>query len=254
VIEGKAYVLWVDFYKRQHMHEYWDFGKAADWFFNDLVPKVFEWDRINEERKRKLERSLKSQLKQLVGWKSDVSSRGGAYGFDLEEFLKDLRKPEFFINQNQEIETQEYIRLVQRLQYFYDVLGNWQKIYLSAKQLKEFFEAMLIILKKDGVQTHPNYLAGNIGFINRRFEESEINELIIEIEKAIRENRIKDDYGICFAIRNIKNASEECVNPFTEEEINKVLEKLKPLIDFYNRSNIIDKFDMHLKDRIRDGN
>jgi hypothetical protein len=251
VIEGKAYILWTDFYERQHMCEYWNFEKAFNWFFNDLIPDFFKWDKNKVEDERKIENSFKNQVRYLLGRKNTVISRKGDYGYDLKKYIENLGKPDQFINLDQKFESDEYVKIVQRLQYFYDVLGNWTKIYLSTKQLDKIFKAMLIILKKDGVQTHPNYLVGNLSFINKGFKEME--DLVCEIEKAIQNTECLNDYGICFAIRNIQVASEDCGQPFTADEIEEILEKLKPLIEFYNRNNVMEKVVRCLKTEILGG-
>ena len=254
VIEGKAYILWVDFYERQHMHEYWNFEKAFNWFFNDLLPDFFKWDKNKVEDERKIENSFKNRISYLLGRKNTVISRKGDYGYDLKKHIKNLGKPDQFIDLDQKFESSEYVKIARKLQYFYDAMGNWKNLHLNKEQVKEFFESMLIIFGKEGVQTHTNYLVGNLSFIDNGLKEMEMKDLVCEIEKAIQDTELLNNYGICFAIRNIQVTSEECSQPFSADEIKEILGKLKPLIEFYNRNNVIEKFCRHLKTDIMSRN
>ena len=252
VVDGKVYVLWLDFYKREHMSKYWNFEKSYDWFFDNLLPKFFEWDRNRVNEGRKIGTRIKNQINYVLGRKNTVTSKKGDYGYDLKKHIIGRRDPNLFIDLTQKIESEDYQMIVQRLQYFYDTMGNWKNVYLSDDQVKKFFEAMVIILNKEGIQTHPNYLAGNLSFVTNRFRELKIKDLVFEIEKTIRETQLLNDYGICFAIRNIEVASRDCTSLFSTEEIKEILNRLNPLIEFYNRSNAMEKFSKHLKNKVLD--
>jgi|GEM_PF-4869812 len=247
VINNRAYILWEDNFENSYMGEYWDFEKASDWFLKELLPMLFE---LNEEQVKKIRRGEENLINKIRCFIKRVPMKDYSneqYGFKFQIEFKDLRKPHLFIDTREKIQSDEYIKIVQILQNFYDSSGNWKNIYLNDKQIHNFFEAMLIILKKEGVQTHPDYLAGNLSFIDNGFRDLKMEDLIHEIEKARINLPLLNDYGICFAIRNIQVASEECELPFTSGEIKDILRNLEPLVEFYNRSNVIEKFGRHLQ-------
>jgi len=252
VINNRAYILWEDNWGTSHMSEYWDFEKASDWFFKELLPMLFE---LNEKQVKNIrwgEENLINKIRCFIKRVPMKDYSNEKYGFNFQIEFKDLRKPHLFIDIREKFQSDEYIKIVQILQNFYDSSGNWNNIYLNEKQIHDFFEAMLIILKKEGVRTHPDYLAGNLSFIDNRFRDLKMEDLIHEIEKARINLPLLNDYGICFAIRNIQVASEECELPFTSGEIKDILRNLEPLVEFYNRSNVIEKFGRHLKNDVFD--
>ncbi|WP_409016128.1 HNH endonuclease [Anaerostipes caccae] len=253
VINNRAYILWENNFGTSYMGEYWDFKKASDWFFEELLPILFELNEEEVEKIRRGEENLFNKIRCFICRDPIKDYSNELYGFKFQIEFKDLRKQHLFIDIREKIQSDEYIKIVQNLQYFYDIDENWKNIYLNDKQICNFFEAMLIILKKEGVQTHPNYLAGNLGFIDNGFRDLKMEDLILEIEKVRVNLPLLNDYGICFAIRNIRVASEDCELPFTSDEIRNILRDLEPLIEFYNRSNVIEKFGKHLKTEVLDG-
>lgn len=252
VINNRAYILWEDNFGTSYRGEYWNFKKASDWFFEELLPMLFE---LNEEEVKKVRRGEENLFNKIRCFIYRVPMKDYSneqYGFKFQLEFKDLRKQHLFIDIRENVQSDEYIKIVQILQNFYDISGNWKNIYLNDKQIRNFFEAMLIIFKKEGVQTHPDYLAGNLSFIDNGFRDLKMEDLVLEIEKARVNLQLLNDYGICFAIRNIRVASEECELPFTSDEIRNILRNLEPLIEFYNRSNVIEKFGKHLKTEVLD--
>lgn len=252
VINNRAYILWEDNFGTSYMGEYWDFKKASDWFFEELLPMLFELNEKEFKKIRRGEENLFNKIRYFIYRVPMTDYSNEQYGFKFQIEFKDLRKHYLFIDIREKVQSDEYIKIVQILQNFYDIGGNWKNIYLNDKQIRNFFEAMLIILKKEGVQTHPDYLAGNLSFIDNGFRDLKMEDLVLEIEKARVNLPLLNDYGICFAIRNIRVASEECKLPFTSDEIRNILRNLEPLIEFYNRSNVIEKFGKHLKTEVLD--
>lgn len=252
VINNRAYILWEDNFGTSYMGEYWDFKKASDWFFEELLPMLFELNEKEFKKIRRGEENLFNKIRCFIYRVPMTDYSNEQYGFKFQIEFKDLRKHYLFIDIREKVQSDEYIKIVQILQNFYDIGGNWKNIYLNDKQIRNFFEAMLIILKKEGVQTHPDYLAGNLSFIDNGFRDLKMEDLVLEIEKARVNLPLLNDYGICFAIRNIRVASEECKLPFTSDEIRNILRNLEPLIEFYNRSNVIEKFGKHLKTEVLD--
>lgn len=249
VINNCAYILWEDHFGACYMGEYWSFDKASDWFFKKLLPILFELNRSHVDEMRKNEKNIINKVQCFFNGVPVKSHKKELCRTMLKDKISDLRNPFLFIESNQVKSSADFTKIAQILESFYDSSGNWKNIHLNDKQIYHFFEAMLIILKKEGVQTSPDYLAGNLGLIRNR---RTMKELIHEIEAIKDSPQVTIKRGIGFAIRNIKVVLEENELSLTEYEMKEILEKLKPLIEFYNRSNIIEKFGKRLSAEVLD--
>lgn len=232
ILKNTVYLTWDENFLNEK--NYWSYGKALNWFYNILLVEVEAYKKLKTNTLRK--GWLKSKKKKIV---SNIQYNSKKSNYNV------------YIDNSLTISNADFLEIILRLESFYLVSRD---LLLNDDDLTMLFKAMILLISKlshDDV----SYLKGNLFFISRRnlYDTIKNNyDLIKAIENEIIEieNGNRLIYSLEFVFRNIKVCAEDCYKSLSSAEMKLILDELQPLIDYYNRRKVLEKFNNLKKNEI----